>query len=173
MKQFTFIILCITIMCSCTKNTDPYKKLKITGEVDQSEKNQLPYTLIFPDTVKVNTPYTATIEFKSEFDNILDPIHYATEKDSSKMRLVIFYRYEIMSSPLKKGTNLIVKDSTFVSNKKFDIENIIFKKKGEFIFSGLIYDEIMYNYYNKNGVRDSVHFSTKEQKVLKKVIVID
>jgi len=74
---------------------------------------------------------------------------------------------------MKSNEDLILKDSAFVLNKKFDIDSIVFKETGEFVFCGLIKDEIMYNHYNSKGIRDSVHFDRRMQQIFKKVVVIE
>ncbi len=173
-KILTFVL--IFLLFSCKKEKDEnamYKDLKISSENPRPLYNQLKYRITFPDTVQVNKPYQATIKFESDFDTIIDPIQYIDVIDTTKIRTIIFYQFEpVEPSKTPKG-NLILKDSTFVPNKKFTTKNIIFKKKGKFTFFGLINDEIMYNFYDNKGKRDSVHFARREQQVFKDVVVIE
>src|SRR5690606_16140383 len=106
-------------------------------EINEESYNQLKYTFNLPDTVIVNKPYTATVEFQSDFDTIIDPVQI-NPHDSAKMRLITFYNYEPVKATVKSNEKLILIDSTFVLNKSFDVNNIVFKEKGEFVFCGLI-----------------------------------
>src|SRR5690606_38639347 len=118
--------------------------------------------------------YTATIEFESDFDKIIPPIQYDEAlDDSTKMRLITYFNYEPVKASMKSLGELVRIDSTFVLNEKFEIENIVFKEKGEFIFHGFIKDVIMYNHYNDKGIRDTVYFDNLRQQIFKKVVVID
>lgn len=169
-------LLAILILCSCTKKQEhnPYLDIKISEDNPEVPYKQLEYKMIFPDTVLVNKPYKATIEFKSDFDTIIPPIQIDEAlDDTTKTRLITFYYFEPIKSPMGSETNLTLIDSAFVLNEYFELENIIFKEKGEFTFCGLLEDRIMYNYYNEKGIRDSVHFARKKQQIFKKVVVID
>src|SRR5690554_1413146 len=148
---------------------------KISNEFPELIFDELEYKLNLPDTVIANTPYSATIEFESDFDKIIDPLQVGglVLKDSIKSRLVYFYQFQHIKSPMKSNEDLILKDSAFVLNKKFDIDSIVFKETGEFVFCGLIKDEIMYNHYNSKGIRDSVHFDRRMQQIFKKVVVVE
>lgn len=174
MIKHTFIILLTLFLTSCVdrreKNKDylKYKDIKITEDVPKTVHNDIKYELILPDTIKKGTSYDAIFNFKSEFDNITDPM-----KDSLRYRIITFYYFEPLKSPIKKeGVDLHIKDSIFIPNKKFILGNVKFKESGEHIFAALIKDEIMYSYYTGKH-RDSVHFSRKMQQVFKKVVVID
>lgn len=159
--------LIIFILYSCDK--------KESGELfPEPYLTDLPYKLTLPDTVLVNKPYKATIEFESDFDTIIPPIQIDEAlDDTTKMRLITYYYFEPVKAPMKSLGELVLIDSTFVLNKKFEIENIVFKEKGEFIFSGFIKDVIMYNHYNDKGIRDTVYFDNLRQEIYKKVVVID
>lgn len=114
------------------------------------------------------------IKFESDFDTIIPPIQIDESlEDTTKTRLITFYYFEPIKSPMKSKTDLILIDSAFVLNKYFDLKNIVFKEKGEFTFCGLLEDRIMYNHYNEKGIRDSVHFSRLKQQIFKKVVVIE
>ena len=128
-KTIIALSLCIFFF-SCEK------KNELAEEIVQSSFDQLEYKLKLPDTVIVNKPYQATIEFKSDFDSIIDPVQI-NPHDSTKVRLITYYRYEPVRSPMKSIGELIKIDSTFVLNKNFEI-SIVFREKGEFIYSGLI-----------------------------------
>lgn len=174
MKHIFLIFLGTFTLFSCNKEErNPYLDIKISEEIPEIPYKQLKYKMKLPDTLIVNKEYKAIIEFESDFDSILTPIQFAEKIDTTKMRLVIFYHFEPVKSPMKSNGDLILKDSTFVSNKSFEIENIIFKEEGEFVFCGLIYDEIMYNHYNSKGIRDSVHFARRRQQIFKKVVVVE
>jgi len=161
----SFIALCLcTLLFSCDR--------KVSSEFPEILFNELQYKLNLPDTVIANKPYTVTIEFKSDFDTIIDAVQLSPH-DSNKVRLITYYRYEPVRSPMKTIGELIKIDSTFVRNKNFEIENVVFREKGEFIYSGLIKDVIMYNHYNERGIRDTVSFEELKQQIHKKVIVVE
>ncbi len=173
-KILTFVL--ILFLFSCKKEKDEnamYKDLKISSENPEPPYNQLKYRITFPDTVQVNKPYQATIRFESDFDTILPPVQIDAVSDSTKTRLITFYHYVPVKPSMKNENDLILKDSTFIPNREFLVKNIVFKEKGTFTFCGLIYDEIMYNFYDNKGKRDSVHFARKKQQVFKDVVVID
>lgn len=112
-KKTCHSILSIMLMVSCTenkkqnnKNYEEYKGLKITEDIS---KNDIKYELIFPDTIKRGEAYDAVLYFESDFDTIVDPIQFAVKLDSTKPRVIQFYRYEpkkLSSHPLK--TNLLI-----------------------------------------------------------------
>lgn len=163
MKRIILSSFLAVTLFSCEK--------KISNEFPELIFDELEYKLNIPDTVIANTPYSATIEFESDFDSIIDPVQI-NPHDSTKVRLITYYNYEPIKSPMKSLGQLIRIDSTFVLNKSFEI-NIIFKEKGEFIYCGFIKDVIMYNHYNGEGIRDTVHFEEKKQEIRKKVVVVD
>ena len=177
MKHIIFCLLILIIFLSCERKeqNNPYLDIKISEERPDVSYKQLKYTMKLPDTLIVDKSYNATVEFESDFDQMIDPLQAggSTLKDSTKSRLIYFYQFEPVKSPMEQRGNLILRDSTFILNKSFVINNITFKEKGEFVFCGLIKDEIMYNYYNKKGIRDSVHFDRRKQQIFKKVVVID
>lgn len=125
-----------------------------------------------PDTVILNKPYKITIEFKSEFDKIIDAVQI-NPHDSTKMRLITYYRYKPIKSPMKSLSDFYLIDSVFVVNKKFEINNIVFKEKGVCFFYGLIVDEMSYEGYNEKGILNSVKYDNLKQQILKKVVVIE
>ncbi len=170
-KILTFVL--IFLLFSCKKEIDKnamYKELKISSENPEPPYNQLKYRMTFPDTVQVNKSYHAIIRFESDFDTIIDPIQYIDVIDTTKIRTIIFYQFEPTKKPKE---NLILKDSIFVPNKEFLVKNIVFKEKGKFTFCGLINDEVVFEFYDSKGKRDSVHISRRKQQVFKDVVVID
>jgi|SRR5690554_242414 len=174
MKQAVIILIVCTFYFSCKKEekniTD---EREIATENQQSFYDQLDYKFNLPDTVTVNKLYSATIEFESDFDKIIPPIQVSSAlNDTTKTRVITFYRFESFKHTMKP-TELVIIDTAFVLNKSFDINNIVFKEKGEFVFCGLIEDRIMYNHYNEKGIRDSVHFDRLKQEIFKNVVVID
>lgn len=172
MKIFK-IFLVSFIMFSC-KDNNPYLGIKIGETKNKYPYKDLKYKLQLPDTVIKDKLYNISLTFESDFDKIIDS--YLVDgalNDTTKTRVITFYQFYPLKSPLKDSDELVLKDSIFVTNKKFNINNITFNKTGEYVFCGLIEDEIMYNYYNKVGVRDSVFFDRRKQQVFKKVIVID
>ena len=176
MSQKVLIFVVMVLLYSCKKEVDKdamYKEIKISSENPQPPYNQLKYKMIFPDTIQINKAYEATITFESDFDTILPPVQIDAISDSTKTRLITFYHYKPIKSPMNDENNLILKDSMFVLNKEFDVKNIVFKEKGTFTFCGLIYDQIMYNFYDNKGKRDSVHFAIRKQQIFKNVVVID
>ena len=163
---FLSSLFVLITLVSCVK--------KVSKDFPEPYLTDLPYELILPDTVVVNKPYTATIKFESDFDAIIPPIQYDEAlDDTTKMRLITYYYFEPVKAPMKSEGELVCTDSTFVLNKKFEIENIVFKEKGKFIFHGFIKDVIMYNHYNDKGIRDTVYFDNLRQQIFKKVVVID
>lgn len=174
-KSFMALCLCISIF-SC-KNEEKANNNETSAETGNKEEsyNQLKYTFNLPDTVIVNKPYQATIEFKSDFDSIIDPLQAGGKalEDPTKDRLITFYRYEPVKSTVKSNENMILIDSTFVLNRSFDIDNIVFKEKGEFVFCGMILDKMRYQGYNEKGILNSVRFESLKQQIFKKVVVID
>ncbi|WP_448606647.1 hypothetical protein [Paenimyroides ceti] len=174
MSQKILIFVLMILLYSCKKDEEEIDKdLKITSENPQPPFRQLKYKMVFPDTIQVNKPYEATIVFESDFDTIIEPIQYIEVIDTTKIRVITFYQFEPIKSPMKDENDLILKDSMFVPNKEFNVKNIVFKEKGTFTFCGLIYDEVMYNYYDNKGKRDSIHFTRRKQQIFKNVVVID
>jgi len=163
MKRIILSVFLISTFFSCDR--------KVSNEFPEILFDELEYKFNLPDTVIVNKPYQATIEFKSDFDSIIDPVQI-NPHDSTKVRLITYYRYEPVRSPMKSIGELIKIDSTFVLNKNFEI-SIVFREKGEFIYSGLIKDVIMHNHYNERGIRDTVSFEEFKQQIHKKVIVVE
>src|SRR5690554_1099141 len=174
MKDLIFYFLIVITLLSCDKKEEknPYLDIKISEEIPEIPYKQLKYKIKLPDTVRVNSVYKAIIEFESDFDTIMPPVQ-VDASDSTKVRLITFYHYEPIKSPMRSEEDLILKDSAFVLNKSFNVLNIVFNEIGEFVFCGLIYDEIMFNYYNKHGIRDSIYFARRKQQIFKKVVVIE
>jgi len=173
MKSIFLIFLGTFALLSCKKE-EKTNNVDTNAETESKEEsyNQLKYTINLPDTVIVNKPYQAIIKFESSFDSIIDPVQI-NPHDPNKMRLITFYNYEPVKSSAKSNENLILIDSTFVLNKNFDVNNIIFKEKGEFDFCGLVLDEIRYKEFTKEGVITSIHYEERKQEIRKKVVVID
>lgn len=170
----TLTIPFILVSCNKEAKNDPYKDLKTSSNNSEVSNDDLKYKIILPDTVKVNKKYTARVNFESEFDSIASPIIVDEAlNDTTKTRLVTFYHFEPTEFPANSERPLILIDSTFVTNKSFVVENVLFKEKGKYIFQGLIFDELMYNFYNDKGVRDSVHFERRKQQIFKKVVVVE
>jgi len=182
-KPLIALCLCISLF-SCKKGAGDNIKngenseedIAITREsmsISAKNANELKYRLILPETLQVNKPYNAVIEFESDFDAIIDPIQYVAKLDSTKPRVVQFFLYEPRKLSEKENEKYIIVDSSFVSNKKFTVDNIIFEEKGKYLFQGFLFDEIMYNFYNEKGIRDSIHFDQRRQMIKKKVVVVD
>lgn len=174
MKNVILSLLVLTFFSFC--NTNKEKKIPLNGRELEGKPRvvykDLKYKMKLPDTVIMNKLYRATIEFESDFDGITPSVH-VDPSDTTKVRIITFYRFKHIKSPLKRKSELSLIDSVFVPNKNFEVDDIVFKEKGEFVFCGLIKDVIMFNHYNKKGVRDSVHFEELNQQILKKVVVID
>ncbi|WP_177762997.1 hypothetical protein [Flavobacterium sp. I3-2] len=162
--KYILPILIVFFLNSCNKKTE--------SDFPELIHNDLEYKLSLPDTVKVNKPYKVTIEFKSDFDKIIDAVQI-NPHDSTKMRLITYYNYKPIKSPMNSLSNFFLIDSTFVLNKKFEINNIVFKEKGEYFFYGLILDEMSYEGYNEKGILNSVEYDDLKQQIVKKVVVIE
>jgi|SRR5690554_10958 len=176
MKAIFLIFLGTFALLSCKKEeTLIDKKPKISSEnLPKSDEDGIKYKLRLPDTVLVNQPYKAVIEFESDFDTIVDPIQVnirSTTRDTTKTRVIVFYNFEPTKTPMQP--HLVLKDSTLVLNKSFEVDNIVFKEVGDFFYCGFIKDVIMYNHYNEGGIRDTVHFEERKQNILKKVVVVE
>jgi len=163
-KYIIFSGFLMVILYSCNKKT--------YNDYPEVIHDELAYKLDLPDTVIVNKPYKVMVEFQSDFDTIM-PAVQIDASDSTKVRLITYYRYEPVKAPMKSLSELVRIDSTFVLNKNFEIENFVFKEKGEFIFCGFIKDVIMYNHYNEKGIRDTVSFDHRKQQIFKKVVVVE
>lgn len=174
-KEIYWLFIILLYLSSCNEDKkNKYKDIKISEHTENLTEEIVNLKIIFPDTVVVNKTYEIQIEYQSSFDSIALPIQLVTNfNDSTKMRLITFLNYNSVKSPIKDENVLTLKDSMFVTNKTFTIKNISFKETGEFIYIGLIKDEIMYNHYNNKGVRDSVHFKKIKKQILKKVVVIE
>src|SRR5690606_7023741 len=174
-KQFIALCLC-AFLFSC-RNEEKANNIDTNAEKDNKEEsyNQLKYTLNLPDTVIVNKPYQATIEFQSDFDTIIAPMQAggAALEDPTKDRLITFYHYEPVKATVKSNEKLILIDSTFVLNKSFDVNNIVFKEKGEFVFCGMILDKMRYQGYTEQGILSSVRFERLKREIRKKVVVVE
>lgn len=176
MRKITTIIYLCTLLLSCKKKEiDPYLNLKISEQSHEKEHNHLQYKIKLPDTLIANKAYSATIEFESDFDTIIAPLQAGGSvlKDSTKSRLIYFYRFEPIKQSENLDENLILKDSTFVLNKSFEVNNILFPNPGQYLFCALLRDEMMYNHYNDKGIRDSIHFDRRKQQIFKKVVVVE
>lgn len=162
--KYILPILIVVLLNSCNKKT----------EIDFPEliHNDLEYKLSLPDTVKVNKSYKVTIEFKSDFDKIIDAVQI-NPHDSLKTRVVVFYRYNTISASNNIKKDLMFIDSIPVLNKSFEIDSVIFKETGSSYYYGVISDVIMYNNYNDKGIRTSVRFDDYKQQIVKKVVVIE
>lgn len=183
-KNILIVLFVCIFYFSCKKedsnnkvNKNEEKELVITRApvstpVSALEANELKYKLILPETLQVNKSYTAIIEFESDFDKIVDPIQYAVELDSTKDRLVQFF-YAPYKLPLNNNQEDRKIEPVYVSNKKFKVENIVFRDKGDHMFEGYIFDEIRYISYDNKGKRDSIHFDQRRQMIKKKVVVVD
>src|SRR5690554_7678469 len=174
-KPLIALCLCISLF-SCKKGAGDNIKngenseedIAITREsmsISAKNANELKYRFILPETLQVNKPYNAVIEFESDFDAIVDPIQYAIELDSTKDRLVRFFHYEPQKLSSKNDAKNTDKEPIYVSNKKFTVENIVFKERGEYMFEGYIFDKIRYIFYDDQGKRDSVHFDQRRQMI--------
>jgi len=174
MKHLVFSLSTLAILFSCKNGESSInEEAKISSEnLPVPANNELRYKIQLPDTVHLNNSYKATIKFESDFDTIMPPVQ-VDASDSTKVRLITFYHYEPIKYPMLPEGYMALKDSTFIVNKSFDVDNIVFKEKGEFVFYGRIRDLIMYNHYNEKGIRDTVHFEERKQDILKKVVVVD
>src|SRR5690554_3481937 len=113
-KPLIALCLCISLF-SCEK--------KVSNGFPEILFDELEYKFNLPDTLIANKLYSATIEFKSDFDKIINPLQARGDalKDSTKARLIYFYHFEPIQFPMKSNENFVLKDSSFVLNKSFDI----------------------------------------------------
>lgn len=167
------LFLVFLFLTSCNKKKEDffekYKGIKLTESISKSLGGNISYRLDFPDTVRVNQPYEAIFEFDSPFDKIVEPMEDTITYRSIKLSYF---------NPIKLGnkileSDIVLKDSVYIPNKEFILGNVRFNEKGKFLFSVLIEDKIMYNYYNSNGKRDSVHFDRIFEEIKKEVVVIE
>jgi len=139
MKSIFLIFLGTFALLSCKKEErNPYLDIKISEEIPEIPYKQLKYKMKLPDTLVVNNVYKATLEFESDFDTIIPPLQVDALSDSTKVRLITFYRFEPVRSPMKFNRDLILKDSAFVLNKSIDFDSMWCKKKKELVIRGLI-----------------------------------
>ncbi|MCS4237831.1 hypothetical protein M2306_000592 [Myroides gitamensis] len=175
MRIVSFFLI-VLLFFSCERKQEKkdefeeYKGIQLTESFSKSLGGNISYTLELPDTLKVNQAYQAIFKFDSPFDTILDPM----VSDSIKFRTIKLSYYK----PIKIETeilkeDIVLKDSVYIPNKLFTLGNIRFKEKGKYLFLVLIEDEIMYNYYNKHGKRDSVHLDRIFEEIKKEVVVIE
>ncbi|QQU04950.1 hypothetical protein [Myroides odoratus] len=167
------LFLIVILLLSCKKKEkqpEEYKGIQLTESLSESLSGNITYTLNLPDTLKVNELYDAIFKFDSPFDTIVDPM----VSDSIKFRTIKFSYYQ----PLKIGNkimenDIVLKDSVYIPNKEFILGNVKFKEKGKFLFLVSIEDQIMYNFYNNQGKRDSIHFDRIFEEIKKEVVVIE
>lgn len=166
------IFLIMIMFYSCEKKgnqPEEYKGIQLTESLSESLGGNINYTLELPDTLKVNQPYDAVFYFDSPFDTIVEPM-----VDTINFRSIKFSYYK----PIKLGnkilkSDIVLKDSVYIPNKEFILGNVKFEEKGRYLFLVLIEDQIMYNFYNNKGKRDSIHFDRIFEEIKKEVVVIE
>lgn len=173
MKIVSFFLIVVLFFSCKEKKVDQfeeYKEIRLTESRSKNLHGNISYTLTLPDTLKISQPYDIVFNFDSPFDTIVDPMVV----DSLKFRtLTMFYYNPIKVGVKNKNDVFKAKDSILIPNKHFTLENLKFEEKGKYLFLVLIFDEIMYNYYNSEGLRDSVHFDRIFEEIKKEVVVID
>src|SRR5690606_1180765 len=117
---------------------------------------------------RINKSYNAIFKFDSPFDKIVEPF-----EDTVNFRTITFFYYNPIEIGRKNKNGLMLKDSILISNKEFVLQNIKFSKKGNFLFLAMIEDQIMYNFYNKVGKRDSIHIERKIMEIKKEIVIIE
>lgn len=168
---FLFLILFI----SCEKKRkkeefyEEYKGMQLTESRTKTLRGNIAYTLDLPDTLKLNQPYDVVFKFNSPFDTIVSPM-----VDTINFRTITMFYY----NPIKVGVRNIdaafkAKDSILIPNKLFTLGNFKIEEKGKYLFLVVIHDEIMYNYYNDKGKRDSIHYDRIFEEITKEVVVIE
>jgi len=161
----SIIIIYLLFSCNNKENiSGEYKNVKLTESISDDVR----YTLIFPDTLRINKSYNAIFKFDSPFDKIVEPF-----EDTVNFRTITFFYYNPIEIGRKNKNGLMLKDSILISNKEFVLQNIKFSKKGNFLFLAMIEDQIMYNFYNKVGKRDSIHIERKIMEIKKEIVIIE
>ncbi len=166
-----FVIMIFFLSCEKKKGqSEEHKGIQLTESLSESLSGNITYILDLPDTLRVNELYDAIFNFDSPFDTIVDPM----VSDSIQYRTIKFSYYQ----PLKLGnkileSDIVLKDSVYIPNKEFILGNIKFDEKGKYLFLVSIEDQIMYNFYNDKGKRDSIHFDRIFEEIKKEVVVIE
>ncbi|WP_410880207.1 hypothetical protein [Myroides sp. DW712] len=170
------LLLLVLVLSSCEKkqkkedNFAKYKDMQLTESRTKSINGNIGYTFDLPDTLRVNQPYDIVFKFDSPFDTIVDPM----VSDSLKFRAItMFYYKPIKVGVRNKGSDFVIKDSIYIPNKQFTLENFKIEEKGKYVFLVLIEDQIMNYHYNDVGKNDSVHFDRIFEEIKKEVVVIE
>ncbi|MDR0228908.1 MAG: hypothetical protein LBI72_07580 [Flavobacteriaceae bacterium] len=169
-----FLVLLFLISCSKTQKKEEelekYNGMTLTESRSKTLKGNISYTLDLPDTLKVNQAYEAGFKFDSPFDKIVEPM---VSNDSLKFRIItMFYFKPIKVGVKNKESDFVIKDSIYIPNKEFTLENFKIGEKGKYVFLVLIEDKIIYYYYSK-GIRDSIHYDRIFEEITKEVVVIE
>ncbi|MBB1149451.1 hypothetical protein H4K35_04755 [Myroides sp. NP-2] len=169
------VSLFLLLLISCEKKQkkedfyEEYNGMQLTESRTKTLRGNITYTFDLPDTLKVNQAYDIVFKFDSPFDTIVDPM-----VDTINFRTITMFYY----NPIKVGERnediaFKAKDSILIPNKLFTLGNFKIEDKGKYLFFVVIHDEIMYNYFNDKGKRDSVHFDRIFEEIKKEVVVIE
>lgn len=168
--KILILILIFFFLSSCEKKKEfeEYKGIKLTESRTKTLRGNINYTLDLPDTLKVNQSYDVVFKFDSPFDKIVAPM-----VDTVNFRTITMFYYEPIREGIKNDDSAFkAKDSILIPNKLFILGNFKIKKEGKYLFLVMIHDEIMYNYYNNTGKRDSIHYDRIFEEITKEVLVV-
>lgn len=175
MRLIGFLLL-VVILYSCEKKQkkgdyfEEYKDMQLTESRTKSIHGNISYAFDLPDTLRVNQPYDIVFKFDSPFDTIVEPM----VSDSLKFRAITMFYYKPIKVGVKnKESDFVIKDSIYIPNKLFTLENFRVEEKGKYLFLVLIEDQIMNYHYNDEGKNDSVHFDRIFEEIKKEIVVID
>ncbi|MCV9932152.1 hypothetical protein OIU80_07645 [Flavobacterium sp. LS1R47] len=162
-KTALFLTTILLVLISCKEEKKTTKKNKITSRE---------ISIIFPDTVYINTWYNGKINYKNDLDTLTTEIR-KLQKNTRFLRFTLITTKDINYNDehLKK----IVNDTCIAENNRLiPIYSIRFDKLGVNYIDGIINDEVMIENGAKNNKGEPMtRIITHETRITKRVIVID
>lgn len=162
-KTVLFLTTILLILISCKEEKKTTKKNKIVSRE---------ISIIFPDTVYINTRYNGKINYKNDLDTLTTEIH-KLQKNTRFLEFTLITTKDINYNDdhLKK----IVNDTCIADNNRLiPIYSIQFDKLGVNYIDGIIIDKVMIENgaESKNG-KPMDRMIIHETRITKRVIVID
>jgi hypothetical protein len=164
MKNATlFLTIILLALISCKEDKKTIKKIKITSHE---------ISIIFPDTVYINTPYNGKINYKNDLDTLTTEIR-KLQKNTRFLRFTLITTKDINYNDdhLKK----IVNDTCIAENNRLiPIYSIRFDKLGINYIDGIITDKVIIeNGAKSENGKPMDRMIIHETRITKRVIVID
>lgn len=169
-KRIIFVILLIVITIQLFISCKEEKKI-MRGDTREITERPIEYAIEFPDTVIVNELNDGLIRYKSKLDTII-----TTFGDRKKNRYTRFILTATKNPNYDfKHLKQTVRD-TFgaLNNRNIPFYNIAFSNPGIYYLDGIINDIVLIDTITKKkSENDLLRFIEQEERVTKKVIVIN